>query len=201
MKTHMRADRKLLAWISTTCTALLLAWSGPGSAATLAGQTFDDSVRISQSSLQLNGLGLRGVLFIRGYVAGLYLPKRASSYEEVAAMPGPKRVQMRMMLNVGPQEFIKAMTGGIRENSSPEEFATLKDRVDRMEQAIQAFGSTASGDTINFDYLPETGTTLTVNGVSKSAPIAGADFYNAVLKIFIGEHPVDGRLKNGLLGR
>jgi hypothetical protein len=197
MRVHGNLRKPLLA----ACAAILLVWPGLGCAASLAGQTFEDSVRVAQSNLQLNGLGLRGVLFIRGYVAGLYLPKRATSFEEIAAMPGPKRVQMRMMLNVGPQEFIKAMTGGIRENSSPEEFAALKDRVDRMEAAIQAFGSTASGDTINFDYLPDTGTTLTVNGVSKSAPIAGADFYNAVLKIFIGEHPVDGRLKNGLLGR
>jgi hypothetical protein len=181
--------------------AMLLSWPGEVICATLAGQTFDDSTQLSQSNLQLNGLGLRGVLFIRGYVAGLYVPRRAASYEDIAAMAGPKRLQLRMMLTVGPQEFIKAMTDGIRENSSPEELAILKERVGRLESAIQAFGSTVSGDTINFDYLPETGTTLTINGVSKSAPIAGADFYNAVLKIFIGEHPVDPRLKNGLLGR
>ncbi len=54
---------------------------------------------------------------------------------------------------------------------------------------------------IDLDYLPETGTTVAVNGVAKGSPIAGADFYAAVLAIFVGARPVDGSLKKGLLGQ
>jgi len=31
--------------------------------------------------------------------------------------------------------------------------------------------------------------------------IAGQDFYNALLEIFVGDDPVDTRLKKGLLGQ
>ena len=50
------------------------------------------------------------------------------------------------------------------------------------------------------DYLPQTGLVISVDDKIKGSPIAGADFYAAVLRIFIGEHPTDQELKNRLLG-
>jgi len=35
----------------------------------------------------------------------------------------------------------------------------------------------------------------------KGSAIAGADFFGAVLGIFVGGHPIDARLKKGLLGQ
>jgi hypothetical protein len=42
---------------------------------------------------------------------------------------------------------------------------------------------------------------LAINEVPCGPAIAGADFYQALLGIFVGEHPVDTRLKKALLGR
>ena len=65
----------------------------PASAASLEGQHFEDQIRLGDTTLLLNGLGLRGVMFIKGYVAGLYLPVRSSSLAEITGNTGPKRLQ------------------------------------------------------------------------------------------------------------
>lgn len=169
-------------------------------AAALEGQSFDDSIRMANTELHLNGLGLRGVMMVKGYVAGLYLPARASSLPDIAASSGPKRLQLRMMRGASPADFVDALVGGMRKNSSPAELQQLEDRIGQLTRAIQAAGAARKGDVVNFDYLPDAGTTLTLNGNVQGKPITGADFYTAILKIFIGDHPVDKKLKQGLLG-
>ncbi|MDO9165041.1 MAG: chalcone isomerase family protein [Rhodoferax sp.] len=171
------------------------------SAATLEGQSFTDSIKLGSRELRLNGLGLRAVFFIKGYVAGLYLNEKGSTLQEISAMLGPKRLQLRMLRGAGPDDFNSALVSGLRENASVAELAALNRRITELERLIVATGTTVTGDVINFDYVPGLGTTLTVNGVSQGKAIAGADFYNAVLAIFVGDHPVDERLKKGLLGQ
>lgn len=169
-------------------------------AASLEGQHFDDQIRLGDTTLLLNGLGLRGVMFIKGYVAGLYLSARSSSLQEITGSAGPKRLQLRMMRAAGPGEFVDALVGGIRKNSSAAELQSLEDRIGLLTQAIHSNGAAKIGDVVNFDYQPGVGTTLSVNGKALGAAISGGDFYGAVLRIFMGDHPVDKKLKQGLLG-
>lgn len=185
-------------FIRVACATLLSA--GAVSAATFEGVRFDDSVKLANSELKLNGMGIRAVFIIRGYVAGLYLPARANTMQSALAMPGPKRIQLRMLRDAKSADFTKALVAGIRKNASPDELAALQERIVQLERAIESFGTTAKGDTINLDYEPERGLTLSVNGVMKGDAIAGADFFGAVLGIFVGGKPIDARLKKGLLG-
>ena len=55
------------------------------------------------------------------------------------------------------------------------------------------------GGVILIDYLPGIGTRITINGVAR-ATIPGEDFNRAMLRIWLGDRPVDGRLKRMLLG-
>jgi hypothetical protein len=56
------------------------------------------------------------------------------------------------------------------------------------------------GMAITLDWLPGTGTQMTVNGKPGGAPIAGEDFYRALLRIWLGPRPVQDDLKKALLG-
>ncbi len=182
--------------------SLLLALTGsPVSAASLEGQRFDDTTRIGNADLVLNGLGLRAVFIIKGYVAGLYLANKAATLEEVLAVPGPKRLQLRMLREASPQDFNNALVAGIRKNATSAELETLQERIGQLERTIAAVGTTVKGDTINLDFVPERGMTLAVNGTVRGPAIPGADFFQAVLGIFVGDNPVDKRLKKGLLGQ
>ena len=175
--------------------------SVPAHGASLEGQHFDDGARLGDADLQLNGVGLRGVFIIKAYVAGLYLTRKATTLQEVLAAPGPKRLQMRMLLGATPQDFNTALVAGIRKNASPAEMQALQERISQMERAIEGFGNTSKGDVVNLDYQPQQGMTLVVNGTVRGGPIPGADFYAAVLGIFVGDNPIDKRLRKGLLGQ
>ena len=188
-RAHLRAIMICLALLAT-----------PSDAAMLEGQRFDDSARVATQELALNGLGLRSILFIKVYVAGLYLPEKANSFRVISTMPGPKRLQLRMLRKADADDFIEALVEGIEENSSKAELAQLNARLKQLTQTINAIGSVVAGDTLNLDFVPGIGTLISSNGVNAGNVIQGADFYNAVLKIFVGENPVDGRLKAGLLG-
>ncbi|HWL72643.1 MAG TPA: chalcone isomerase family protein, partial [Burkholderiaceae bacterium] len=56
------------------------------------------------------------------------------------------------------------------------------------------------GDVINFDYTADGGTRISVNGQPRGEAIPGADFFSAVLRIWLGEKPADEALKKGMLG-
>ena len=55
---------------------------------------------------------------------------------------------------------------------------------------LLAIGEAKSGTTVVIDWLPESGTRLTVNGQVKGKDIAGEDFYKALMKI---EEPFEYR--------
>ena len=172
----------------------------PARAATLDGLAFDDQIRLAGRELQLNGLGVRAVFIFRAYVAGLYLGQKTAVPQEVLQQAGPKRLQLRMLMEIGAPDIRKALIDGMQKNVSQAQWAAMQERVAQFGRTIDALGSTRTGDTLTLDYVPGRGMTLAVNGVAQGAAIAGADFYNALLGIFVGDDPVDTRLKAGLLG-
>jgi len=170
------------------------------SAASIAGVSFEDRIRLADTDLLLNGTGLRAVLTFKGYAAGLYLTQKARTPEQVLATPGAKRVQMKMLLDVEAKEFVKAIDVGIRRNSSEAQQAALKERMAQFDRNVAQIGTVKKGDVVNLDFIPARGLLLTLNGQPRGEPIPGDDLYAGVLKIFIGELPVDKKLKAGLLG-
>ncbi len=181
--------------------SLFVVLAGAGvSAARIGGQTFEERIRVADADLVLNGVGERAVLWIKGYAAGLYLAEKGSTPERVLAVKGPKRIQMKMLLDVEAKEFTKAFNVGIRRNSTEVENAALKERMDQFDHTIELIGKVGKGDVVNLDFVPARGLVLSVNGVPKGQPIPGEDLYAGILKIFIGEQPVDKKLKAGLLG-
>jgi hypothetical protein len=73
-------------------------------------------------------------------------------------------------------------------------------RIQRFNATIEQVKVLKVGDVVNLDFLPEKGTSLVINGKTRGSVVPGEDFYAGLLKIFIGEKPVDQRLKTGLLG-
>lgn len=170
-------------------------------AASLEGLRFEDVVKVANRELQLNGLGVRAVFVFKAYVAGLYLGNKTSVAQEALRQPGPKRIQMRMLMEIGAPDIKKALVDGMQKNVSEAQWAAMQDRVAQFSRTIESIGVAKPGDTINLDYVPERGLMLAVNDVAKGGAISGPDFYNALLEIFVGDNPVDTRLKKGMLGQ
>lgn len=172
----------------------------PLRAAVIAEQRFDDRIRLGGTELVLNGVGLRAVAWFKGYAAGLYLPRKAPTPEAVLAQAGPKRVQMKLMVDVDAAEFVKAIDKGMRRNHSAAELAALQERIAVFDASVRAIGVLKTADVVDLDFLPDSGMTLSLNRGPRGEPVPGRDFYDGILKIFIGADPVDTRLKAGLLG-
>lgn len=189
----MRTIRRLFA-------LALLALALSAQAARIEDQTFEDRIRLADTELTLNGVGLRAVAWLKGYAAGLYLPQKASTPAAVLAQKGAKRVQLRMLLDVGSEEFRKAWDKGMKRNHSPAEYEPMQERIAKFSATIGAIGKLKKGDVIDLDYLPGKGLQLSLNGTPRGEAVSGEDLYAGLLKIFVGNVPVDARLKAGLLG-
>jgi Chalcone isomerase-like len=167
---------------------------------TLEDQTFPADASVAGTSLQLNGVGLRAAFIYKVYLAGLYLPTRAATGPEVFAETGAKRVQVRMLMDGPSDEFAKAFTGGIAKRTPADQVAAMQDRIAQFDRTLRSVGNVKKGDVVNLDYVPSSGLTMTVNGKPFGTPVPGADLYAALLQIFVGERPVDAKMKAGMLG-
>jgi len=150
--------------------------------------------------LILNGAGLRKRAFFQVYVIGLYLPEKKASAADAIAGPGQKRVAMHMLRDVNAADFAGALNDGMKDNHSEAEMKALEPRIKQLLDAMSAMKEAKKGMRITLDWVPAAGTQLTVDGKPSGAPIPGEDFYRALLKIWLGEHPVQDDLKKSLLG-
>ncbi len=176
--------------------------SSVAQAADVAGVKLEDKLRLASGGpeLVLNGAGIRTRAIFKVYVAGLYLPEKKGTTGEVLALAGPKRVAMTMLRDLGAQQLSEALAEGIRNNSTAAEQDALKARVEELLAIMNSLGEAKKGDAIQLDFLPDSGTRVVVNGQPRGKPIAGDDFYRALLRIWLGDKPVDGDLKRGMLG-
>lgn len=147
--------------------------------------------------LQLNGMGYRTKFVFNIYVGALYTEKTADSRDAVQALKGPKRVLMHMVYDeVSQKKMADAWREGFEENNSDEQYEKLEARLNAF---ISYFPDLKEGDVVLLDYIPETGTIVSFNGEARDA-IEGADFYAALLDVWLGEEPADDDLKDAMLG-
>jgi Chalcone isomerase-like len=183
------------------CGFMLLSLSPKAMAGTIIeGHDYADTAAVAGHSLKLNGVGIRAVAWLKGYVAGLYVLRPSNSPAVLLKAGGAKRVSLTMLREADTEVFVKAVRGGIEKNLTAEEIAGLETRLQSFDATVRAIGKVKPGDVVDLDFVPEKGLVLGFNGATRGAPVAGKDFYEAILGIFIGDNPVDKSLKQGLLG-
>lgn len=178
------------------------AWQ-PLSAQTIdvSGVKFNQKVTVSAAALQLNGAGTRYKAIFKVYSAALYLPAKAATPEAVLAMPGPKRMHVVMLRDIDANELGRLFTRGVQDNSSREEFAKSIPGTLRLSEMFAAKKRLAAGEQFTVDFVPGTGTVIAVNGQVQGEPIKEPEFFNALMRIWLGRTPADLLLKNALLGQ
>lgn len=164
------------------------------------GAKFEPAAQVGGAALQLNGVGVRTRAIFKVYVAGLYVPAKSSSAATLLGQKGPRRVQIAMLRDVGADTFAESLNEGLKNNHSEAQYAALKPQVDAFNAAFKTVGEAKKGDVIQLDFTPESGTRLLVNGQPRGNPIAGEEFYTALLRVWLGDKPADGDLKMGMLG-
>ena len=161
--------------------------------------TLPDSVTVdgTDATLQLNGMGYRTKFVFDIYVAGLYTESRVKSRDAAQALKGPKRVVMHMVYDeVERKKITNGWNDGFEENNSEKQLEKLQARLKTFNSY---FPDLKKNDVLLFDYIPATGTRVTINGEVKGI-VEGADFYTALLDVWLGEEPADDDLKDAMLG-
>ncbi len=175
---------------------LLLLLALPAFAADVAGVRIDDKARVADTEVALSGAGLRKRLFFQVYAIGLYV---ADPKADLIAQGGPKRVAIHMLRDVGADQFTEALSEGIKANHTEAEAAALEPRVKQLAAIMAEVGEAKKGMAIALDWTGAE-TRVLIGGKPAGKPIAGADFYRALLRIWLGEKPVQDDLKKALLG-
>jgi len=172
-------------------------------AANVHGVKVEERVYIAQGlpELLLNGVGVRRKLIaVKLYVAALYLAEKKTVSDAVLSDPGPKRVAIHILQEqITAEQLIASLHDGLAANNAPPELAPLEKRIRDLAAMMREIGRINQGGVILLDYLPGIGTRVTINGVTRMT-ISGDDFNRALLRIWLGDRPVDGRLKRVLLG-
>lgn len=190
---HLKTSLAALALASSA----LAAWAQP---LEVEGVKLGATNQLGTATLQLNGAGLRTKVFFKVYVAGLYVPQKTSNAAQLLAQKGARRVSISMLRNVDADSFSNALVEGLRDNHTEVQLAAMKAQIDALIANLKMAGEAKKGDLIHFEYLPDAGTQVTVNGKVLGSPIAGDEFFTSVLRIWLGDKPVDASLKKALLG-
>ena len=178
---------------------LLLLFPLAALAADIEGVKLDDKTRVGNADVTLNGAGVRTRLFFKVYVMGLYVPEKSKNPGQLMDQPGPKRVAIHMLRDVSADAFNEALGEGMRSNHSDAEMKAFEPRLKELGAVIAQVGEAKKGMQIYLDWTG-TETQVLVRGKPTGKPIAGADFYKALLKIWLGDKPVQDDLKKALLG-
>ena len=183
-------------------TALLLAAALPALAAMdIAGVKFEDKAKVGAGETVLNGAGMRSRAFFKVYAMGLYLPQKAATAADVLGAKGAKRIAIVTLRELSAEQFVDALVDGLKKNHDDAALAALQPKIDQFRSTMLSIGTAAEKTAVHLDWIPESGTRLSVNGAQKGADIAGEDFYRGLLKIWLGDKPAQDDLKEKLLGK
>jgi Chalcone isomerase-like len=180
--------------------AALFAGGALAQAVEREGVKFEPTAQVGGAALQLNGTGVRTRAIFKVYVAGLYVPQTSSSAATLLSQKGPRRLSLTMLRNVDADSFAGPLNEGLHKNHTEAQVVAFKPQIDAMNAALKAIDEAKKGDVLHFEYLPDSGTRITVNAQQKGASIPGEDFFTAMLRIWLGDKPADADLKKGLLG-
>lgn len=181
--------------------ALAIAFSATAATIDVGGAKIEDAFELQGSKLQLNGAGVRYRAVFKVYAAGLYLSKKAATPEEFFAAPGPKRLSITLLRDVDADDLGKAFTKGFEENSPKAEMSRLTPGLVRMGQIFSDQKKIALGENFTIDWVPSTGTIISVKGKPQGEPFKEPEFYAALMRIWLGPNPADAKLKDALLGK
>jgi hypothetical protein len=171
----------------------------PVRAAELSGVSMPDTVNVGGVDLVLNGLGLRTVFIVKAFVAGLYVPQRSQDAAELIAQKGPRRLQMKMLVDMSPDRLMKTFQDGLNAHLATGSLVALRPQAEQLQVLLRQAGYARKGDVIGLDLI-DGAMLLSVNGQPSGEPIPGEDFFAALLRGFIGERATDKGLRRGLLG-
>ncbi len=175
--------------------AATLLLSLTASAKDLAGVSMPDTTTVEGTVLKLNGMGLRKKFIIKVYVGGLYLPAPSKDGKAIIAADAPRQFVQVFLRDVDKGKIDETWKEGFEKRGALKNPA-LKERLDKL---LAVTVDAKSQQKWVFTYLPGKGLTVSIDGADK-VTLDGKEFADAVFEGWVGDKPVDGDLREGVLG-
>ena len=171
-------------------------------AADIEGVSVEERITLADGApLVLNGAGVRyKLMVVKLYVGALYLPAKKDSADDILKDSGPKRIAMVVLADeITAGDLVASMNNALAANHIPAQLALIEDRLRELNRMMISERVLKKGTVVSLSYQPASGTHIRINSEDKLV-IKGEDFFRALLRIWIGARPVDGRLRDAMLG-
>ncbi len=169
----------------------------PGFSMKIAGKTLPDTFKAGDTTLVLNGAGIRKKLWIKVYAGALYLPKKSKDWKAIINADEPMAIRMHFIYDgVSSSKMVSAWEDSF-EN-------ILGDNVWKFKKQIKLFESffdveTRENDKWDMVYIPGVGTKVYLNGKEKGV-VPGLEFKKVLFSIFLDKRAEHQDLRKGMLG-
>lgn len=162
---------------------------------------FDRNAQLQDTPLVLNGAGTRTRVMFQVYDMALYLPRKASTAEAALSMPGPKRLSFVALREIPGTDLGLAFIKGLQANSTREQVQRHTPSSTRLIEIFSGKSRLLPGERFAMDYVPGKGTQFFIQGQPQGAPVGDAEYFEMVLRIWLGPSAVEPLLRDALLGQ
>ena len=175
----------------------ILGLSLSAAALDIQGVKLADKASVGGRDLVLNGAGVRTRVVFKVYVGSLYLPQPAKDTGGVLAQ-SPRRIRLDLLRSLSADQLADALLEGLKDNNSAADLEAVKTETAQMVAAMKGFGDVKEGNVVTLDFVD--GATLIGLDDKLRATIAGEAFNKALMRVWLGDKPVQADLKQAMLG-
>ena len=168
----------------------------------LAGYEFPEIIPATaeHNEMRLNGAAIRTMYYLVDAYAGLlYIENPGHDPQALIAQNTSKRLVYHILVNrVSGRRIATAMYESLQLNLTEEEANAMDARLQRLVEMFDI--RIVRGDVGYVEYVPERQVSRIVINSDIKGEIEGKDLFDALMRIWIGEHPVSAQFKRGVLG-
>lgn len=143
--------------------------------------------------LTLRGVALHKNFFQDSYLAAFYALNPVTDAKQALEDTGAKRMLLYFLHSM--DNFSAICSEAIEENNAPELIQREQISISQFLKIID--NPLHAGDIVVLDYVPSIGTKIIFKG-SLRGTIKGNEFYNLVLKIWLGRQPPSKKFRKDL---
>ena len=184
--------------IGSSLLIFFISLSLSASAKDFAGVTVPDTIKYGGKSLSLNGVGLRSKLFIKLYVASLYLTEKSKDADKIIVDSSPMAIRLAITSKLISVEKMKKATLEGFTKTTKGKITPIKPQIDQLLATFDK--GVKPGDIYEFINMPGSGVHVLRNGI-KVTQIGSQAFKQALFGIWLSKTPVQSSLKGQLLGK
>ena len=129
------------------------------------------------------------------------MPAKTASATEAVATDTPKRLSITMLRDIESAELGKMFARGMEENAERGSMVRLLPGIMRMSQVFSDHKKLNAGESFQVDWVPGTGAVPTIKGQAVGEPFREPEFFQTLMRIWLGAKPADWELKDALLGK